>query len=165
MEISELAERYSAGTSERCKAIFSTLFIAANRLQTLFDHRIPRLTLRQFMLLSIARQSVEPLTLTELGKLLGCSRQNVKKLALSLEQKGFARLCRSQYDARALTLVPTETAEEYFRTEFPQYAGELGTLFSVYSEDEVRTLFELMMRMYAGLDKLEALTLKGEDEK
>ena len=71
MEISELAERYSAGTSERCKAIFSTLFIAANRLQTLFDHRIPRLTLRQFMLLSIARQPAEPLTLTELGKLLG----------------------------------------------------------------------------------------------
>ena len=58
MEISELAERYSAGTSERGKAIFSTLFIAANRLQTLFDHRIPRLTLRQFILLSIARQSV-----------------------------------------------------------------------------------------------------------
>ena len=117
------------------------------------------------MLLSIARQPAEPLTLTELGKLLGCSRQNVKKLALSLEQKGFARLCRSQHDARALTLVPTETAEEYFRTEFPQYAGELGTLFSVYSEDEVRTLFELMMRMYAGLDKLETLTLKGEEEK
>ena len=56
-------------------------------------------------------------------------------------------------------------AEEYFRTEFPQYAGELGTLFSVYSEEEIRTLFELMMRMYAGLDKLEALTLKGEEEK
>ena len=165
MDISQLAERYSAGTAERCKAIFSTIFIVGNRLQALFDRHIPGLTLRQFMLLSIARQPAEPLTLTELGKLLGCSRQNVKKLALSLEQKGFARLCRSQYDARALTLVPTETAEEYFRTEFPQYAGELGTLFSVYSEDEVRTLFELMMRMYAGLDKLETLTLKGEEEK
>ena len=165
MQIADLIERFHHTRDGQTRAVFSTIFIAGNRLQTCFDKADSHVTLRQFMLLSIARQSPEPLTLTELGKLLGCSRQNVKKLALSLEQKGFARLCRSQYDARALTLVPTETAEEYFRTEFPQYANELGTLFSVYSEDEVRTLFELMMRMYAGLDKLETLTLKGEEEK
>ena len=101
MELSELAERYSGGTPERCKAIFSTIFIVSNRLQAIFDRHIPRLTLRQFMLLSIARQSAEPLTLTKLGELLGCSRQNVKKLALALQEKGFARLRRSDEDARA----------------------------------------------------------------
>ena len=37
MDISQLAERYSAGTAERCKAIFSTIFIVGNRLQALFD--------------------------------------------------------------------------------------------------------------------------------
>ena len=112
MDISQLAERYSAGTAERCKAIFSTIFIVGNRLQALFDRHIPGLTLRQFMLLSIARQSPEPLTLTELGALLGCSRQNVKKLALALERGGFARLCRPESDGRALTLEPTEKAED-----------------------------------------------------
>ena len=99
MDISLLAERYSAGTAERCKAIFSTIFIVGNRLQALFDRHIPGLTLRQFMLLSIARQSPEPLTLTELGALLGCSRQNVKKLALALERGGFARLRRPESGA------------------------------------------------------------------
>ena len=162
MERSELAERYSGGTPERCKAIFSTIFIVSNRLQAIFDRHIPRLTLRQFMLLSIARQSAEPLTLTKLGELLGCSRQIVKKLALALQEKGFARLRRSDEDARALTLVVTGEAEKYFTGEFARYAGELGALFSVYTEEELAELFGLMMRLYEGLDRLDAV---GEDEK
>lgn len=161
MDISELAGRFSFGTPERCKAIFSTIFIAGNRLQALFDRRIPKLTLRQFMLLSVARQSAEPLTLTNLGELLGCSRQNVKKLALALEKKGFARLRRSTIDGRALVLETAPKADEYFNTEFRQYVQELGALFSVYSEEEIKTLFALMMKLYDGLDRLEELDEKG----
>ncbi|MCI8876588.1 MAG: HTH domain-containing protein [Lachnospiraceae bacterium] len=59
--------------------MFSTIFIAGNRLQALFDNRIPQVSLKQFMLLSILRQSEEPMTFTQLGTLLGCSRQNIKK--------------------------------------------------------------------------------------
>lgn len=161
MDIFELAGRFSFGTPERCKAIFSTIFIAGNRLQALFDRRIPKLTLRQFMLLSVARQSAEPLTLTNLGELLGCSRQNVKKLALALEKKGFARLRRSTSDGRALVLETAPKADEYFNTEFRQYVQELGALFSVYSEEEIKTLFALMMKLYDGLDRLEELDEKG----
>ena len=113
-------------------------------------------------LLSIARQSAEPLTLTKLGELLGCSRQNVKKLALALQEKGFAKLRRSDEDARALTLLVTGEAEKYFTGEFARYAGELGALFSVYTEEEIAELFGLMMRLYEGLDRLDAV---GEDEK
>ena len=163
MDISQLAERYSAGTAERCKAIFSTIFIVGNRLQALFDRHIPGLTLRQFMLLSIARQSPEPLTLTELGALLGCSRQNVKKLALALERGGFARLCRPESDGRALTLEPTEKAEDYFANVFPRFVSKLGALFSVYGEDETAQLFSLMMRLHEGLDRLEEL-IESESE-
>lgn len=61
------------------------LFILTNKLQTLFDSRIPDVTLKQFMLLSLLHQADEPQTLTQLGDLLGCSRQNVKKLAQGLQ--------------------------------------------------------------------------------
>ena len=88
MDLDTLVTRFSDTTENRQKAIFSTLFIAGNRLQTLFDKTIPALSLKQFMLLSVARQSEEPLTFTQLGKLLGCSRQNIKKLADALVQQG-----------------------------------------------------------------------------
>ena len=154
VELQTLIERYSGSREDRGKAVFSTIFIVGNKLQTLFDARIPKLTLRQFMLLSIAGQAASPLTLTELGEVLGCSRQNVRKLAGALEAKGFAELRRSEEDARAVTLLPTEKAKAYIAEVFPEYASELGALFSVYDDAEEKALFELMMRLYAGLEKL-----------
>lgn len=87
MKYDDLLTKFSSTTDCQRKAIFSTLFIAGNKLQTLFDKHIPEVSLKQFMLLSIVRQSNEQLTFTQLGNLLGCSRQNVKKLAEVLMKK------------------------------------------------------------------------------
>jgi len=154
MEVKDLSAKFSATTENRQKAIFSTLFIAGNRLQTLFDTRIPEISLKQFMLLSVVRHSPEPMTFTELGKLLGCSRQNIKKLAQVLERKGFLSIQPSPSDARALRVVPTGRAEQFFQTEFPRYERELQFLFEVYTEEEISTLFGLMTRLYEGIDNL-----------
>ncbi len=62
MHIDDLITKFSGTTENQMKAVFSTLFIAGNRLQTLFDKNIPQISLKQFMLLSIVRQSEEPLT-------------------------------------------------------------------------------------------------------
>ena len=57
MHLNDLITKFSGTTEYQQKAIFSTLFIATNRLQTLFDSHIPEISLKQFMLLSIVRQS------------------------------------------------------------------------------------------------------------
>ena len=88
--------------------MFSTLCIAENRLQTIFDKSSSGITLKQFMLLTMVRQSEERLTFTQLGDLLGCSRQNIKKLAAVLEQKGFVTIIQNENDKRASFLLPTE---------------------------------------------------------
>src|SRR5699024_459029 len=117
MRIQELITRLSDTRENQQKAIFSTLFIAGNRLQTVFDNHIPEISLKQFMLLSIVRQSSEQLTFTQLGDILGCSRQNVKKLADVLEKKGFITIQQSPADARAMYICPAKRAEEYFQKE------------------------------------------------
>lgn len=155
MELNDLILRFSDTPERQCKAIFSTLFIAGNKLQTLFDSRIPQLSLKQFMLLSIVRQAEAPLSLTKLGTLLGCSRQNVRKLADALTKKGFIVIEKSPHDPRAVQISPTEKTETYFRTEFSPYQAELQHLFAVYTEEEIATLFRLLSRMYAGIENLE----------
>lgn len=55
MNLDDLINKFSSSTENQRKAIFSTLFIAGNKLQTLFDSRIPEISLKQFMLLSIIR--------------------------------------------------------------------------------------------------------------
>lgn len=160
MEINDLITRFSDSKENQSKAIFSTLFIAGNRLQTLFDHNIPEISLKQFMLLTMIRQSEEQLTFTHLGKLLGCSRQNIKKLAYALETKGFVIIQQNEKDVRASCICPTEKLETYFETVFASYQKELNYLFEVYTPDEIEQLFQLMMKLYAGIDNMENKTNK-----
>lgn len=153
--IQELTARYSDTTEKQQRAIFSALFIATNRLQTLFDKNIPQLSLKQFMLLAMVRQSEEQLTFTQLGNILGCSRQNIKKLAEILEKKGFITIQQSPQDPRAMSIFPTAKVEQYFERDFSQYQEELKYLFEVYTDEEVETLFVLLSKLYAGIENLE----------
>lgn len=162
--IQELTARFSDTTEKQQRAIFSALFIATNKIQTLFDKNIPQLSLKQFMLLAIVRQSKEQLTFTQLGNILGCSRQNIKKLAEILEKKGFITIQQSPQDPRAMSIFPTAKVEQYFKHDFSQYQEELKYLFEVYTEDEVETLFVLLSKLYAGIENLEKKTA-GENER
>ena len=107
------------------------------------------------MLLSIVRQSKEQLTFTQLGNLLGCSRQNIKKLADVLVKKGFITIQQSQYDTRAMCICPTEKVNDYFINDFSKYQEELKYLFEVYTDKEIETLFILLSKLYAGIENLE----------
>lgn len=162
MELEDLIARFSSTTEDQRKAIFSTLFIAGNKIQTLFDKHIPEVSLKQFMLLSIVRQSKEPFTFTQLGNLLGCSRQNIKKLAEALRKKGFITIQQSPYDTRAMCIYPTEKVNNYFRNDFSKYQEKLKYLFEVYTEKEIETLFFLLSRLYTGIENLEK---RSADEK
>lgn len=155
MELNELVIRFSNTTENQRKAIFSSLFIAGNKLQTLFDNHIPEISLKQFMLLSIVRQSKEPMTFTQLGNLLGCSRQNIKKLANVLMKKGFVTIQQSPNDVRAMIICPLEKVDNYFQNDFLEYEKKLKYLFEVYTEKEIETLFILLSKLYDGIENLE----------
>lgn len=155
MNQDDLIASFSDTTENQMKAVFSTLFIAGNRLQTLFDKHIPQLSLKQFMLLAIIRQTNKPLTFTQLGNLLGCSRQNIKKLADSLLRKGFITFRQSPADPRALCICPTEKVNAYFQNDFSEYQKQLTYLFEVYTDQEIETLFVLLSRLYRGIDNLD----------
>lgn len=153
--LKDLVTRFSGTTENQRKAIFSSLFIVGNKLQTIFDNHIPQISLKQFMLLSIVRQSREPLTFTQLGNILGCSRQNIKKLAEILEKKGFVIMQKSLHDTRAMCICPTDKVNDFFENDFSKYQEELQYLFEVYTDEEIKTLFILLSKMYAGIENLE----------
>ncbi|WP_278841509.1 MarR family winged helix-turn-helix transcriptional regulator [Holdemania filiformis] len=155
MKINDLIESSSKTRKGQQGAIFSSLFIIGNKLQTVFDNHISELSLKQYMLLSLMEQSKEKLTFTQLGNLLGCSRQNIKKLSNVLEKKGFVNIEQNPNDSRAFCLCLTEKAKEYLSIDFMKYRDELKYLFEEYSDDEIKVLFELLMRLYNGVESLE----------
>ena len=164
MNLDDLISKFSSSAENQRKAIFSTLFIAGNRLQTLFDNHIPQVSLKQFMLLSIVRQSKEYLTFTQLGNLLGCSRQNIKKLANVLMKKGFITIQQSPHDTRAMYICPTEKVNDYFANDFLEYQEELKYLFEVYTDKEIESLFILLIKLYAGIENLEKRVVNEKDK-
>ena len=68
MNVNDFILKFSDTSEHQEQAIFSSLFIIGNRLQTLFDNHITEISLKQFMLLSIIRNSKDQLTFTQLGK-------------------------------------------------------------------------------------------------
>ena len=155
MNINELATKFSTSIEDQKKVILCTLFIAGNRIQTLFDGQIPEISLKQFMLLAIVRKEKKPFTLTQLGEMMGCSRQNIKKLAEALEQKGYVILQKSTKDARASYLLPTERVETHLKDVFAFCKQEMNDLFQGYTDKEIMELFRLMYKLYEGIDRLE----------
>lgn len=162
MDIGHLIKSFSDTREHQAKAVFSTLFIAENRLRTIFDRQSGDVTLKQFMLLTIVRQAKEPLSLTNAGKLLGCSRQNVKQLADALERKGYVEVLPSASDVRAASILAKPRLEEYFQSISKAHEAALKELFCVYQDEEVAQLFRLMMKLYDGIDLLENV---GETER
>lgn len=96
--------------------IFGTIFIVSNRLQLLGDQMDPRLTVKQWLFLAGITQCVSDApTLSELAARIGSSRQNVKKMAVLLESRGFVAIERDDRDARVLRLVLTDACKQHFK--------------------------------------------------
>ena len=95
----------------------------------------------------------EPRTLTNIGNLMGCSRQNVKKLALALEKKGFVHLQLSNNNSVLVEL--TEEVQRYTEEIGERQMKALSLLFSDFSEEEIEQLFFLYSKLYTGLERVE----------
>jgi Transcriptional regulators len=86
-------------------------FFWSNKFQVIGDQYLGRegITTKQWFLTAMISQFGDKApTLSEVGELMGSSRQNVKQLALKLEEKGFLTIEKDEQDSRALRLRLTE---------------------------------------------------------
>jgi DNA-binding MarR family transcriptional regulator len=149
----ELFEKFNCDTMHRMQAIFSSIFVLQNRMQTAGDKIQTQISMKQWLLLAMTDSSPEPRTLTNIGNFMGCSRQNVKKLALSLESKGFVRMLSGGNNSVCIEL--TEKVTEYNKEIGLQQMQALKVLFADFSEEEILQLFKLYAKLYAGVERVE----------
>lgn len=122
-------------------------------MQTAGEKLQTEISMKQWLLLAMTECCPEPRTLTNVGNLMGCSRQNVKKLALALEKKGFVRLLSSSNNSVLIEL--TEEVKRYAEEIGERHMRALSLLFSDFSEEEIEQLFSLYKKLYAGLERME----------
>ena len=152
--MTELFEQFNCDTQHRMQAIFSSIFVLQNRMQTAGEKLQTEISMKQWLLLAMTGCYPEPRTLTNIGNLMGCSRQNVKKLTLALEKKGFVHLRLSSNNS--VLVEPTEKVQRYAEEIGERHRKALSLLFSDFSEEEIEQLFFLYSKLYTGLERVES---------
>lgn len=155
MQIKNMIKNFRGERNNEIRGIFASIFILQNRLQTIFDKTDEHLTLKQFMLLTMVKYADEKTTFTYLGKLLGSSRQNIKKLAVSLENKGFITIEHEPNNKRNTSIVLTKKADEYSQKVQELHTEKLNNIFQDYSNEEISLFYQMITKLYAGVEREE----------
>lgn len=146
------------------KLLFAGVFIQENRLHTIFD-RYNEMSSKQWLLMVICNSFDTTQDLTTLGAAMGCSRQNVKKLALQLEKNGYVVLEKSKKDARSLCVKGTEKGIEFAKKNEALVDKLHETVFKEFTDEEIEKYYQMSIKMMHGIEYLEEFFKSAEKEK
>jgi len=107
------------------------------------------ITVKQFFLMAALDRSSRPAppTLGEAADDLLMSYQNVKKLALQLEQRGFVQLIRDENDRRVLRIHTTEASRNYWASRSSNDETAFESLFRKLSERRIDKTCKTLARL------------------
>ena len=148
-----LLKEFDCDTPHRVMALFCSIFIQQNRMQTACEKIQTDMSMKQWLMLAMLEQCPEPKTLTIVGKLMGCSRQNIKKLAAVLAQKGY--LTMTEGANNAVCLEETEKVAAYSAQMAERRSQVMQLLFADFSEEEISHFYSLNRKLYTGIQRVE----------
>jgi DNA-binding MarR family transcriptional regulator len=131
------------GDSDNQFVLFGNLFLLANKLQVVSDQYLEKddyTTKQWFLVAAINQFSDTPPTLSEVSELIGCSRQNVKQMAIKLETKGLLKIVRDEQDTRSYRLVLTDKCHSFWQKREIQDSRFIVNIMSCLDEQEAKQL-------------------------
>lgn len=136
--------------------IYAAIHLIANRLQTLGDKIDPTISSKQWFLLVTVSKFTKlretPPNIGDIANGLGTSRQNIKKMATILEQRGFLKLEKDKSDLRSIRLLLTEQCKNYFQGREQQDDTYLDRIFRGMDDEALASLCNGMSRLIENLD-------------
>ena len=156
MKLEKLLKDFNKNRDNREQALFTSIFIIQNRIQTSGEKLQKEISMKQWLLLTMTSICPSPKTLSNVGRMMGCSRQNIKKLALALEKKGFVKLVKGNNNSLYIEL--TNKVAEYSKEIGDKQYAALKILFKKFSDEEIKQFFNLVSKLYVGLENMENYT-------
>ena len=135
--------------------VFTAMHILANRFQTLGDRIDPEISMKQwFVLAAVSKFLDKPPNIGDIAALLGTSRQNIKKMAVILERRGFLKLVKDESDLRNILLILTEQCHDYFKGREKQENEYIESIFRGIDDEILDALYAGMGKLIENTDKL-----------
>lgn len=127
--------------------MYGSLSVLDNRIAALQSEEFTDLTMKQhFLLVSIGTFDDNP-TLSDVSQLIGCSYQNVRKMAEQLQAKGYLTICKDEEDKRKLRLVPAEKLMNLTQDKQEVTQQFMDRMYRDISEDDLMTALSVILKM------------------
>lgn len=130
-----------------CYERFFRFFSLSNRIQMLGDREFDNITLKQQFLMIALELFDEPPTLKEMGELIGCSYQNVKRMAVHLQKEGYLDMVQDAKDKRKLLLINTGKAEKMAELSGEKIADFMSILYRDIPQQDLRVVLSTLKKM------------------
>ena len=140
------------------KFVFGSVLVIANRMDTLLERELKEyaITTKQWLLIVVLDNSFDnPPTIKEVAKEMGSSHQNVKQVALKLEQKGLLILEKDKRDTRATRLKLTENSYEFWKMIKEEGSVFTQTLFKDIDKDDLQIARKVIQTMLLHINEMD----------
>lgn len=129
----------------------------SNRLQAVGDSFYPQTSAKQWYLICYIDgfPPEHPPTIKELAEKMGTSHQNVKQMAVRLEQKGLLRFLPDPADRRKLRVQLTERCEPLWEQCIPVQQSYVRSLFRGVSEAEQEALRQALEKISHNIQEMD----------
>jgi len=135
--------------------IYAAIHLLSNRLQTVVDKIDPEISEKQWFVLAAVSKFIEtPPNIGDIAKILGTSRQNIKKMGNLLEGRGFLKMEKDKNDLRNIQLFLTEKSFNYFKGREQQENEYMENIFLGIDDEMLDTLCKGMEKLIANIDTL-----------
>ncbi len=140
--------------SEKKAYIFATMFSLSNKLQVIGDKFDPNITIKQWLLLVGISTFKEPPTISEVASYVGYSRQNAKRMAAALQDRGFVTITKDANDARASRITCTPKCIEYFTGRSQRELEFLAEIFDGFDAELTDGFYRGLSRLAQNVEKM-----------
>ena len=138
--------------------LLGILFVVTNRLDTQLDKELKEfgITSKQWFL-SIALNNAfgHPPTMKEAAQQMGCSHQNVKQVALKLQEKGLLKMEKDENDMRVTRMRLTEKSNEFWMGIHPKDVEFMEKVFGGIDEGDMEAAKKVLLQVIDNLEKMD----------
>jgi DNA-binding MarR family transcriptional regulator len=140
------------------KFIFGGIQIVANQMDTMLERELKEhnLTTKQWLLTVVVANTFDhDPTIKEVAKGMGSSHQNVKQVALKLEQKGFVVMEKDPHDARITRIKLTDAVASFGKASQQKSVNFTEKLFKGLSAQEMAMTRSTLEKLLANLAEMD----------
>ena len=140
------------------KFVFGSVIVIANRMDTLLERELKEydVTAKQWLLTAVLANSFDNSpTIKEVAREMGSSHQNVKQLALKLEQKGLLVFEKDKKDARVTRLKLTDQIYEFSNLTQSKATIFTQALFKGIEKEDMSKGRAVLQRMLFNLTEMD----------